>query len=121
MYLLNRAEVRALIDERAKKCVSVYLPTHRSGSEIQQDPIRFKNLLKQAEERLANGEMRRPEAQAILRPAQRLLDDDGFWRHQSDGLAVFHVSLLPPSLQLLRTRRRDRAISREAFVDLIER
>ncbi len=89
MYLLNRAEVRALIDERAKKCVSVYLPTHRSGSEIQQDPIRFKNLLKQAEERLANGEMRRPEAQAILRPAQRLLDDGGFWRHQSDGLAVF--------------------------------
>jgi hypothetical protein len=89
MYLLNRAEVRALIDERAKKCVSVYLPTHRSGSEIQQDPIRFKNLLKQAEERLANGEMRRPEAQAILQPAQRLLDDGVFWRHQSDGLAVF--------------------------------
>lgn len=90
MYLLNRAEVRALMDERAEKCVSVYLPTHRSGSEIQQDPIRLKNLLKQAEERLTNGgDLRRPDAQAILRPAQRLLDDGAFWRHQSDGLAVF--------------------------------
>lgn len=89
MYLLNRAEVRTLIEERADKCVSVYLPTHRSGSEIQQDPIRFKNLLRQAEERLANGDLRRPKAQAILKPAHRLLDDGAFWRHQSDGLAVF--------------------------------
>jgi hypothetical protein len=31
-------------------CVSVFMTMHRSGSETQQDPIRFKNLLREAEE-----------------------------------------------------------------------
>lgn len=92
MDLVNRAEVRALMTERGEHCVSLYLPTHRAGPQIQQDPIRLKNLLRQAEERLQSNGRRRSEAQAILAPAQRLLTDDTFWQHQSDGLAIFASS-----------------------------
>ncbi len=89
MDLLNRAELRALMDERDVPCISLYLPTHRTGKEIKQDPIRFKNLLKQADERLRKNGLRRSEAEEILAPAQPFLDDDNFWQHQGDGLAVF--------------------------------
>jgi hypothetical protein len=88
MDLLNRADIRALVGERGNLCVSLYLPTHRAGTETQQDPIRFKNLLRQAEERLIANGLRRAEADKILAPAQQLLGDAVFWQHQSDGLAV---------------------------------
>jgi hypothetical protein len=37
----------------ARPADSIYLPTHIAGREIPQDPIRLKNLLSSAEERLA--------------------------------------------------------------------
>lgn len=89
MDLLNKNEIGALIEERGNLCVSIYLPTHRSGPETQQDPIRLKNLLKQSEERLRNNGLRRADADKILEQARNLLNDRVFWQHQSDGLAVF--------------------------------
>ncbi len=92
MDVLNRADIGALMRERGNLCVSLYLPTHRAGVEVQQDPIRFKNLLRQAEERLLGNGLRRSEAEKILKPAQRLLADKAFWQHQSDGLAALASS-----------------------------
>ncbi len=89
MDLLSREELRLLMEERGGPCVSIYLPTHRVGAASQQDPIRFKNLIRQAEERLIAGGRRSSEAQELVRPARRLLEDDLFWQHQSGGLAVF--------------------------------
>jgi hypothetical protein len=69
--------------------VSVFMPTHRAGSEIQQDPIRLKNLLGEAEERLVAAGVRGPEAREQLEPASSLIQDRLFWQQQSDGLAIF--------------------------------
>jgi hypothetical protein len=69
-------------------CVSLYMPTHRAGPETRQDRIRLKNLLPQAQERLIQGGLRSPNARSMLAPAQKLMDDSAFWRHQSDGLAI---------------------------------
>ncbi|HEU5309996.1 MAG TPA: hypothetical protein VFV24_00960, partial [Candidatus Eisenbacteria bacterium] len=33
--------------------------------------------------------IRRPDASEVLRPARELIEDEAFWRHQSDGLALF--------------------------------
>jgi hypothetical protein len=71
-------------------CVSLYMPAHRAGRETEQDPIRFKNLLRQAEERLLAEGMRSAEARNFLKEPQRLLQDQSFWRHQSDGLVLFY-------------------------------
>ncbi|WP_447978606.1 baeRF3 domain-containing protein [Candidatus Nitrospira bockiana] len=90
MALLTHEELKTLAARSEPPSLSLFMPTHRAGPEIQQDPIRLKNLLKQAEAQLTD-RMRAPEARAFLQPVHELLEDAAFWRHQSDGLAVFRA------------------------------
>jgi hypothetical protein len=69
--------------------ISIYLPTHPVGREVRQDAIRLRNLLSEAAKRLTACDKRGPEIDALLRPARRLVDDEEFWRHQEEGLAIF--------------------------------
>ena len=98
MDSLTRDDLRTLIESEGEWCVSIFMPTVRAGAEAQQNPIRYRNLLKRAEERLVQFDMRVPDAERLLRPAQDLLDNTDLWRHTSDGLAVFvadgHFSVL---------------------------
>ncbi|MDP8957743.1 MAG: hypothetical protein M3N51_00745, partial [Actinomycetota bacterium] len=89
MDLVTRGDLEALLQMGEGPCVSLFMPTHRAGPEMRQDPIRLKNLLGEAEQRLGEAGLRAPEARALLEPARKLLDDQQFWRHQSDGLALF--------------------------------
>ena len=85
-------DLKQLLGHFSDWCVSLYMPTHRAGKDTEQDPIRFKNLLREAEERLLAKNLRRPEVDAILEQPKRLLVDPVFSRHQSDGLALFASS-----------------------------
>lgn len=87
--LLHLEHVRELIDHRDGPCVSMFLPTHRTAPENEQDPIRMKNLLARAEEQLVQMGLRGPDAKAVLEPAMRLQGLGEFWRYQADGLALF--------------------------------
>lgn len=89
MALFTLEALRTLTDVRQGPCVSIYLPTHRVPTEIEQDRLRLKNLLGQAEEYLVESGLRSPEAKAILEPAVGHLSQLSFWRSQKDGLAVF--------------------------------
>jgi hypothetical protein len=90
MSLLTREEVKTLArNNQAGPCVSIFMPTHRAGPETQQDPIRFKNLVSEAEERLIAGGLRAPRAKALLKAANALVDDYDFWQHQRAVLALF--------------------------------
>src|SRR5687768_3300129 len=89
MDILNPADLKSLIAQQGKWCVSLYMPTHRVGREQQQDPIRLKNLLAQAEAKLLANGLRRPEVQKLMRPAEELLWNKDFWQHQAAGLAIF--------------------------------
>ena len=62
-------ELKQLAETRGATCVSIYMPTHREGSEVQQDPIRLRNLLAEAERRLLGQGLRTPDVQAMLAPA----------------------------------------------------
>jgi hypothetical protein len=64
------------------------MPTLRAG-DTQQNPIRFKNLLRTAEERLSGWGLRNGGMEGLLDPARRLMDDREFWEHPEDGLALF--------------------------------
>ncbi|MGL4622808.1 baeRF7 domain-containing protein [Chroococcidiopsis sp.] len=89
MCLLSIDEVKVLLEQRQNFCVSIFLPTVRTaGPEIEQEPIRLKNLLKLAQERLVELGMRHSKVLELLQPAQDLETSD-FWLHQSDGLAIF--------------------------------
>jgi hypothetical protein len=68
-------------------CLSLYQPTHRHHPDNEQDPIRFRNLLKALEESLRQKYATR-EVRPLLEPFQKLADDSNFWNHTLDGLAV---------------------------------
>jgi hypothetical protein len=89
MPILSQEELRSVIAAGEGPAVSIFLPTHRAGPDIRQDPIRLKNLLKQAESELIREGMRPADAGELLAPVARLLEDTAFWRHQAEGLAVF--------------------------------
>jgi hypothetical protein len=67
----------------------MFLPTHRAGHEVEQAPIRLKNLLRQATDALRADGVRATEIGRLLAPLRRLVDDRLFWQYQSDGLALF--------------------------------
>lgn len=71
--------------------ISIYLPTHESWNEKEQDKIRYKNLLRKAEAELMVRGYDEKRTAEILKLANSLLDEehDDFWRHQSNGLALF--------------------------------
>ena len=92
MDILTRAELEQLMHKEQQWCISIYMPTHRTGREAQQDPIRLKNLLGEAEKRLSDQGVGGRDVQQMLEPASRLLQDSHFWQHQSDGLAIFITS-----------------------------
>jgi hypothetical protein len=85
MDAFTRDDLHALLADRPGPCVSLYAPTHPGGSE--QDPVRWKNLLAEAEARLAAAGFR--GAKGLLAPADRLLGDGPFWAASRDGLACF--------------------------------
>jgi hypothetical protein len=89
MNMITREDLKVLARSQNGICISIYMPAHRAGLDTRQDPIRFKNLLRDAEERLIAGNLRAPEAKELLKPAQELLDDALFWKHQGEGLAIF--------------------------------
>ncbi|MEQ1948932.1 MAG: hypothetical protein ABL995_17205 [Bryobacteraceae bacterium] len=72
--------------------ISLYMPTHRAGADIWQDPIRCKNLIRQAHEQLQALETEgasRSQADELMNRLDELQQDRLFWQHQGDGLAVF--------------------------------
>ena len=89
MENLTLAQIKGLAAQTQNPSISIFLPTHQAGQDTQQDPIRFKNLLREAELRLLDTEMGPQEVSALLQPAHALLEDTSFWQHQGDGLAVF--------------------------------
>ncbi|RJQ52469.1 MAG: hypothetical protein C4521_10160 [Actinobacteria bacterium] len=89
MNELTQDELKATIEDGRGWCVSLFMPTHRNGLDNQEDRIRYKNLLREAEQRLAAAGLRAPEARRLLEPALDHADDGLFWEHQLGGLAVF--------------------------------
>jgi len=71
-------------------CLSLYQPTHRRHPENQQDPIRFRNLVKELEESLRQKYPNR-EIQSLLEPFNDLAYEHDFWNHTQDGLAVLRA------------------------------
>lgn len=97
MDILTKAKLTRLLLPQRGPCVSLFMPTHRAS--FQQDPIRGKNLLRSAEEKLVAAHLRGPDARRLLAPARHLFEDAAFWTNQSDGLAFF---LSPDALQIYR-------------------
>ncbi len=91
MELLSKEIIQELMAIDQNPCLSLYMPTHRSHPEKLQDPIRFKNLLKQLEKSLLQ-KYSAGEVKKHIEPMETLVDDNSLWSHTSNGLAVFSAA-----------------------------
>jgi hypothetical protein len=88
MSFLSIEELKELVEQPQGLCVSIYMPTVQLSSETQQNSVRFKNLLRQAEAELEKYELQPTDPSQFLQPASEL-DEDEFWQQQNAGLALF--------------------------------
>ncbi len=96
-----------LLADHEPPCVSLYQPTHRHRPDCQQDPIRYRNLLREMETSLREKYPKR-EVRALTEKFHALARDTHFWNYRTDGLAIlgsgemFHVfDLQRPVKELL--------------------
>lgn len=94
MSMINEQEFKKIANYKNEPCVSIFIPTQRAGKEVLEEKNK-KHLNSQWNEikkKLKADKIAEDTIEKIGKPIQDLLDDRGFWRHQSDGLAVFSSS-----------------------------
>lgn len=102
MDALERDYRTVLLASHEPPCLSLYQPTHRAHPDKQQDPIRFRNLVKELGQSLGrNGGENAP----ILRPFHDLAENRNFWNHTLDGIAIFATQELFKVYRLQRPIR----------------
>jgi hypothetical protein len=109
MDAFQEDDLRQLLAGGPPPCVSIYMPTHRGGSE--QDPVRLRNNLAEIRATLVRMGKRSTEVDAFLAPIRQRIEDPVFWKQQGDGLAVFLTA------GLLRTYRLPVSFPNEAVVN----
>ncbi|MGI8599312.1 MAG: hypothetical protein ACR2KB_08655, partial [Chitinophagaceae bacterium] len=91
MEYINKEDLRELAKIQNENCISIYIPTHKTGREVfdGQDQILLKNQVQKIKNILEEKGLQDMQIVKMLKPLTDLLDDNGFWRHQSHGLAIF--------------------------------
>jgi Bacterial archaeo-eukaryotic release factor family 7 len=89
METLTRRDLDSLLATENSHCVSLYMPTHRTGREIREDGTRFSNLIRRSADALRAKGVNGLKLQAVVDSLEELKHDGVFWQNQSDGLAIF--------------------------------
>jgi hypothetical protein len=91
MTSITKVDFERLTKISGAHCVSIILPTHKSGKEVKnhQDLLLFKNSLNEVSAILRNYGLTSLEVVEYLKPAKELLEDTSVWHSLSNGLAVF--------------------------------
>lgn len=90
METLTRRDLDALLSSDHPHCVSLYMPTHRTGGpEIREDGSRFANLIRRTEDSLRANKVKPLKRQEIVDSLGEIRQDGVFWQNLSDGLAIF--------------------------------
>jgi hypothetical protein len=89
--ILTRDAFIELASYEAPPCISILLPTHKAGVEVneQVDMTAFKNALQQIEKLLNERKLQQTIIKRMLKPGYDLLRDDKFWYNLNEGLAVY--------------------------------
>lgn len=101
MDLITTETLQKILTARSEWSISLYMPAQRRARETEQNPIRFKNLLKETENRLLDKGVQASDINDMLKAPRSLQESYAFWQHQSDGLAMFfsqedfHIFRLP--------------------------
>ncbi len=90
MYKIVNDFPNELFNAEEGPFISLYQPTHRHSPENQQDPIRFKNLVREIEVSLKE-KYPKKEIKPIMDTFIRLSEDKEFWNYTNEGLAVLYA------------------------------
>ncbi|HKL07261.1 MAG TPA: hypothetical protein VJ896_00705 [Bacteroidales bacterium] len=89
MAIFKKEKFNQLANEWSKYCISVYIPTERSG-ENKEGAIKLKNQIQKIEHEMAEDLGLKPRAiEEYLEPLRELQEDANLWRHLSDSLIIF--------------------------------
>ncbi len=98
---LSRESLLSLLETQNGPCISLFMPTDRTGVEGQQDQLRIRRLIREAEVMVRDKtHLHSAQVEDLLQPLHALVEDQQFWRHVSDGLAIFRSPELFHSLRL---------------------
>jgi hypothetical protein len=88
---LTKEVFAELANFQASTCISVYMPTHPAGVEVNErmDSVTFKNTLQQLTTSLKQRDVSQTEIDRMLKPGYDLLRNDKLWTEMTNGLAVF--------------------------------
>lgn len=91
MELISQQEFEKLAQFTNEVCVSIFIPTQRAGHEVLEgkNRINLKSKWNEIKQQLEQKGVSAEKIKNIANPIEELLQDKDFWRHQSDGLAVF--------------------------------
>lgn len=92
--MINEQEFKKLAGYNNETCISTFIPTQRAGKEVLEEKNK-KHLNSQWNEirkKLKSDKVADETIEKIGNPILALIDDRDFWRHQSDGLAIFASS-----------------------------
>jgi hypothetical protein len=92
--LLSQDELTPSLEGRPGWHISMFMPMVQRGADTQQNPIRCKTLLREAEAQLQAHGLRPQEVQGLVQPMQPLLANRAFWQRQQHGLALFSAPQL---------------------------
>ena len=84
-----RQDILKLLTDRLGPCVSIYMPTRANGPATREDLVRYQNLLRGVENDLILRGFAVVNAGELLADAKALIEDETFWRTESEGLALF--------------------------------
>ncbi len=89
MDLFRQEQLTELAKIEAEPCVSIYMPSFHVESELSQNAIRLKNLLKQARQELHEQGYRDGDVDSLLKPLEPMTENNSFWLDRADGFAAF--------------------------------
>ena len=89
--MINENDFKELSNHKNEACVSIFIPTQRAGKEVleEKNKKQLHSEWTQVKKTLKDKNVSEETIEKIGKPIQELIDDRDFWRHQSDGLAVF--------------------------------
>ncbi len=86
---LTRGELEHLMEQQQAPCISMFLPTHPAGTVAQQDTMRLRNLIREAENLLLLRNVSQNVIEELLKPIGRFQERATYWQHPGEGLALF--------------------------------
>ncbi|MEX2585291.1 MAG: hypothetical protein WD315_02780 [Balneolaceae bacterium] len=102
--MINRETIEELARKSDSLNLTITMPTHKKGEEVQQNPIRFKNLIVSAKAKLTEKGLRPQQVDEWMKGPEQLLEDLNYWNHTDEGFvlcmneSVYRIFQLPYSV-----------------------